>query len=222
MSARALVLDFGGVITRTIFETHRQTERALSLPGGALTWRGPFDPSSDPLWVEMQNDLISEREYYAKRCAEVAELIGADWSEMSQFVRAARGADPESVIRPEALAAIYAAHRDGHRLAILSNEMDLFYGADFRAKLPFLTDFDVIYDATYTDVLKPDVRAYLSCAEELRVSPSDCVFVDDQARNVEGARAVGMQAVLFDVTRPAAGFDDALALLQTEKVKENA
>ena len=45
--AEALVLDFGGVVTRTLFETHDLTEKALGLPGGTLTWKGPFDPASD-------------------------------------------------------------------------------------------------------------------------------------------------------------------------------
>ena len=53
---QALVLDFGGVISRTLFETHDTTERALGLPAGTLTWRGPFDPASDALWREMQAD----------------------------------------------------------------------------------------------------------------------------------------------------------------------
>ena len=47
---KALVLDFGGVISRTLFETHDLSEAALGLPPGTLTWRGPFDPASDPLW----------------------------------------------------------------------------------------------------------------------------------------------------------------------------
>ena len=46
---RALILDFGGVISRTLFETHDLTEAALGLPSGTLTWRGPFDPATDPL-----------------------------------------------------------------------------------------------------------------------------------------------------------------------------
>ena len=41
-SAKALVLDFGGVISRTMFETHRLTEAALGLKSGSLTWMGPF------------------------------------------------------------------------------------------------------------------------------------------------------------------------------------
>ena len=41
---KALVLDFGGVISRTLFETHAMTEAALGLPAGTLTWRGCASP----------------------------------------------------------------------------------------------------------------------------------------------------------------------------------
>lgn len=209
----ALVLDFGGVVTRTLFETHDLTEKALGLPRGTLTWKGPFDPESDPLWRSMQADDISERDYWRRRTEDVAKLTGQPWTEMSDFVKAARGADPEAVMRPEALAAIDRAQKAGKKLAILSNELDLFYGADFREKLPFLKDFDVIVDATYTKILKPDPRAYALCLKELALPAQACVFVDDQVRNIAGADAVGLQTVHFDVLDPAASFADALHLL---------
>jgi len=212
-SGIALILDFGGVITRTLFETHAMTERALGLSPGSLTWQGPFAPESDDLWIAMQNDEISEREYWAQRTSEVGVLLGEHWTEISQFVKAARGADPESVIRPEALPAIDIAKAGGAKLAILSNELDLFYGPEFRSKLPFLQKFDVIADATHTKVLKPNARAYLDCANELGVKPRNCIFVDDQTRNVQGADAVGMNAVHFDVRRPGQSFERALSLL---------
>ena len=210
---RALILDFGGVISRTLFETHPMTEQALGLPLGSLRWRGPFDPESDPLWVAMQRDELTEREYWAQRTREVGELAGEQWTEMSQFVIAARGADPEPIIRPEALAAIAEAQAAGARLAILSNELDLFYGADFRGKLPFMDQFEVIIDATYTKILKPDIRAYRGCADALGMACEDCVFVDDQLRNIDGAKEVGMQTVHFDVQKPQQSFQQALSLL---------
>jgi putative hydrolase of the HAD superfamily len=211
--ARALVLDFGGVITRTLFETHATTERALGLAPGTLTWRGPFAPETDAPWREMQAGRISERDYWLARTREVGRLVGEQWDRMEQFVTRARGADPEAVIRPEAVAAIDAAAAAGCRLAILSNELDLFYGAGFRARLPLLARFDAIVDATHTGILKPDARAYAAAAEALGVAAPDCVFVDDQPRNVEGALRAGMQAVHFDVTQPAASYRHALALL---------
>jgi putative hydrolase of the HAD superfamily len=212
-SGIALILDFGGVVTRTLFETHELTERALGLSPGSLTWQGPFAPESDDLWIAMQNDRISEREYWAQRTSEVGRLLGEHWTEMSQFVMAARGADPESVVRPQAVQAIDTAKTGGAKLAILSNELDLFYGPEFRSHLPLLQKFDVIADATYTNMLKPDARAYLACAKELDVDPHNCVFVDDQARNVQGAQAVGMNTVHFDVRQPDRSFQQALSLL---------
>ena len=59
---KALVLDFGGVISRTLFETHDLTEKALGLPSGSLKWQGPFNTAEDGLWQAMQKDEISERD----------------------------------------------------------------------------------------------------------------------------------------------------------------
>jgi len=213
----ALVLDFGGVVTRTLFETHDLTERALGLAAGTLTWRGPFDPQNDPLWKRMQADEISERDYWMTRTGEVGKLVGQPWSAMADFVKAARGADPEPIIRPQALAAIETARQAGVKLAILSNELDLFYGAEFRKKLPFLADFDVIIDATYSDVLKPDPRAYQACCDALQLEPAACVFVDDQKRNIDGGRKVGMQCVHFDVLHPDDGYRRALQHLGLDR-----
>lgn len=210
MSAQALVLDFGGVISRTLFETHSLTEEALGLQAGTLTWQGPFDPANDALWTSMQADEISERDYWMTRTKEVGQLIGEDWTSMQQFVIAARGADPLPVIRPEFLATIEKIKQAGYRLAILSNELDLFYGADFREKLPFLKDFEVIVDATYTNILKPDPRAYEDVLQQLNLPAEQCVFVDDQLRNVNGSIAAGMKTVHFDVCNPQASYTEAL------------
>jgi putative hydrolase of the HAD superfamily len=211
--AEALILDFGGVITRTLFETHPQTEHALGLAPGTLTWQGPFAPETDPLWQSMQADRITEREYWQTRSAEVGKLVGKNWPAMSDFVQAARGNAAREIIRPEALAAIQAVKKSGRKLAILSNELDLFYGPAFRGKLSFMQDFDVVVDATYTRILKPAPEAYLDCLQQLGLEARQCVFVDDQMRNVVGARAVGLQTITFDVRSPDQSFAAALDLM---------
>ena len=213
MTERALILDFGGVVTRTLFETHDMTEKALGLTPGTLTWKGPFDPSTDPLWVSMQNREITERDYWMTRTHEVGHLVGEDWTDMQTFVQKARGAEPELVMRPEARAAILAAKEAGCRLAILSNELDLFYGVDFRKRFPLMDLFDVIVDATYTKILKPDPRAYEAVLAELGIPRETCVFVDDQLKNIEGAKAVNLPFVHFDVTNPKDSYALALSML---------
>ena len=206
---RALILDFGGVVSRTLFETHDATERALGLAPGTLTWRGPFDPAGDALWRAMQAGRIGERDYWLARTREVGRLVGEDWDRMQTLVQRARGADPDAVARPETLALMRDARAAGIRLAILSNELDLFYGRELRRRMSALRDVEVIVDATYTGILKPDARAYAQCVGELGLPADECVFVDDQPRNVEGAAAAGLVGVAFDVVRPAAGCDAA-------------
>ncbi len=206
---RGLILDFGGVISRTLFETHAQTEAALGLPTGTLTWRGPFDPANDLLWQRMQAHEISERDYWMARTRETGALLGETWDRMETLVQRARGADPDLVVRPEMLALITQARQAGCKLAILSNELDLFYGSALRQRLSCLKDFDAIIDATYTGILKPDARAYQAALDALGLPAADCVFVDDQRRNVDGARALGIPTVHFDVTAPAASCAEA-------------
>ena len=219
-SATALVLDFGGVVTKTPFETHSLSEAALGLAPGTLTWRGPFDPDGDALWRDMQAGKLSERDYWLTRTREVGAMLGENWNSMADFIRRARGGDPMACIRPEALEAIGAAKQAGKKLAVLSNELDLFYGADFREALPFLADFDLIVDATYTKILKPDPRAYAFITDGLGLAAADCVFVDDQAKNIRGGEAAGMKTVPFDVRSPAERYRAALALLGIPKLTE--
>jgi HAD superfamily hydrolase (TIGR01509 family) len=45
-------------------------------------------------------------------------------------------------------------------------------------------------------VRKPGPEIYRLTADRLGVRPDECVFVDDIPANVEGARAVGMWALL--------------------------
>jgi putative hydrolase of the HAD superfamily len=223
---RALVLDFGGVISKTLFETHDLSEKALGLAPGTLEWRGPFDPDGDAAWRAMQAGEMSERDYWALRMRQTGALIGEEWTEFAEFVGRVRGADPAAVIRPEALAAIGKACDAGCRLAILSNELDLFYGADFRDRLPFLADFE------------RDRRRHLYRHPQTRPSrlsacidrwPRDscrrsCVFVDDQMRNIRGARNPlrACRPWHFDVTAdPRESYDQALDL-QLQDIAEGS
>ena len=121
-----------------------------------------------------------------------------------------------TAIRAEALATIEATRVAGVKLAILSNELDLFYGPKFRTKLPFLADFDTIVDVTYTKILKPDPTAYRLCLDQLDLPAQACVFVDDQHRNIAGAQSVNPPTVHFDVMTPGDSYGRALSLLGLE------
>ncbi|MFT4097227.1 MAG: HAD-IA family hydrolase [Rhodoblastus sp.] len=205
---RGLLLDFGGVISVTLFERHRLNERLLGLPAGTLTWRGPFDPQGDEIWRDMLDGRISERDYWAFRAKETGARVGEDWN-MLAMIRHTMGDDPNLHIRPEARDFIYLVKAAGRRVGILSNELELFYGADTMAKLDILELMDSMVDATHTKILKPDPRAYALGCDALGLAPANVVFVDDQERNIDGARAAGLIAIRFDVANPARSFAEA-------------
>ena len=205
---RGLLLDFGGVISVTLFERHRLTERLLGLSPGALTWRGPFDPAGDALWSDMLADRIAERDYWAFRAKETGRMVGEDW-DMLAMIQRTLGDDPNLHVRPELAALVQLAKANGRRIGILSNELELFYGAETMAKLDILREMHSLVDATHTGILKPDPRAYALGCTALGLAPEDVVFVDDQTRNVEGARKAGLTAVAFDVTNPARSVAEA-------------
>lgn len=208
----ALLLDFGSVITVSAFERHREIESILGLAPGTLGWRGPVDPATDPLWQSMLAGEISERDYWAQRAAEVGRMLGhEDWTPL-EFFKAIRGSDPNLAVRDSARRTVGAARAAGLRVGIVSNELELFWGRAFMDRLDLLREIDVLVDATHTGVLKPDPRAYRAALQALGVPARRALFVDDQARNVDGARAVGMAALHFDVADP----DGSFARVRTE------
>jgi putative hydrolase of the HAD superfamily len=209
---KGLLLDFGGVVSVTMFERHARSEQALGLTRGTLSWRGPFDPQGDALWRDMIADKIAEREYWARRAAEVGRLLGEDWDTLTLF-RRTHGPNPNLNVRPEAFNTVRKAKAAGLKVGILSNELELFYGRETIDNLDILKQMDCLIDATHTHILKPDRRAYGLGVESMGLPACEIVFVDDQARNVEGARKAGLAAVHFDVTRPSDSFAEAERLL---------
>ncbi|MFD1695492.1 HAD family hydrolase [Roseibium aestuarii] len=69
-------------------------------------------------------------------------------------------------------------------------------------RFPFLGNsfIDTVVSA-HERLLKPDPAIYHVLLERNGLVAEECVFIDDSPRNVEGARAVGMQAIHF--TGPA-------------------
>lgn len=84
----------------------------------------------------------------------------------------------------------------GHDVTLLSNfAADTF--AEARAIFPFLTLPRGATVSGEAGVIKPDAAIYRLHAETFGLEPAATLFFDDSAKNVEGARNAGWQAVLF-------------------------
>ncbi|WP_103863540.1 HAD-IA family hydrolase [Aquimarina sp. I32.4] len=214
---KALLLDFGSVISKSLFERQKSIENNLNLPKGILKWKGPFDPKSDPLWMSMQKDEITERKYWGTRAKEIGELIEKkDWSMLDLLKSMGDKTNYNEILRPQALQVISIVKKAGLKVGVLSNEIELFTGKDFVDNLPFRHDLDTFYDATHSDILKPDPRAYNTALNNLQLQPNEVLFVDDQLRNIAGAMKCGLRTLHFDITQPDACYQYILNVLNID------
>lgn len=69
--------------------------------------------------------------------------------------------------------------------------------AETLERFPFLAGFKGMIVSAHERLLKPDAAIYRLFLDRHRLDAEDCVFIDDLPSNVEGARAVGMHAILF-------------------------
>jgi 2-haloacid dehalogenase len=67
-----------------------------------------------------------------------------------------------------------------------------------RERYEFLRWFEGTVVSSSEGVTKPDSRIYQVLLERYGLKPDSTLMIDDNPRNVEAARALGMPAVLFE------------------------
>jgi putative hydrolase of the HAD superfamily len=144
----------------------------------------------------------SERAFWEAFWAHLCEEQGLGEEVRSQLLRF----DPRRTLRafPDARPALEQARRRGYRVGVLSNFTLLDLPGSLEA-LGLGEWVDVALSAAMIGTAKPAPEAYQAIARALGVPAEACLFVDDRAECVEGARRVGMRAWLLDRRWQAGG-----------------
>ncbi len=69
--------------------------------------------------------------------------------------------------------------------------------AECLIRFPFLQSFDGVIVSAHERLIKPDPAIFELLMQRYDLAAGDCIFVDDSARNVAAAGALGMQTVHF-------------------------
>lgn len=83
-----------------------------------------------------------------------------------------------------------------YRLGLLSNTNPWHFEHSIRPTAVFPL-FDAVTLSYEVGAMKPDPRIYADAVAKLTLPPAACVFIDDLAENVEGARAAGMRGIHY-------------------------
>lgn len=79
---------------------------------------------------------------------------------------------------------------NGYGIYLLSNASSDFH--EQRAGIPALSIFDGVLISADYKLLKPEKEIYEALYEKFSLKPEECYFVDDMQKNIDGARATGM------------------------------
>ena len=194
---RALLLDVGYVIIELSWPAVEAYEAAAGITGTTPSGRDGFDPDG----------TLTPDEYWDR----VAKARGMDG--FIALFRALVDVVPDEVFDPAAVALMQDAHAARRRVGVLTNDAYTFIGREFFERRPEFAQLDAFVDAVDIGARKPAPQAYLAAADALGVAPEATVFLDDTPECVDGARAVGMTAILVDPTDRTPAFTRARRLL---------
>jgi putative hydrolase of the HAD superfamily len=196
---RAVMFDFGGVISSSPFEAFARFEEANGLPSGFIRTVNATNPNHNA-WARLERNEV-DLEAFGPLWSAEARALGHDVDGRRVLEMLA------GEIRPQMVAAIRACRRT-HKTACLTNNFLSAEAVVSEEVAAVYALFDAVLESRVLGVRKPDPRFYELACEAVGVRPDESVFLDDLGVNLKPARALGMHTI--KVTDP----DEALAELE--------
>ncbi|MEE1014633.1 MAG: HAD family phosphatase [Lachnospiraceae bacterium] len=146
----------------------------------------------NPWWEEFDKGLMTTEEVidrFAERAPEYRTEISEIYEpkNLGELVR----------LYDYAIPWIQELKADGYRVYILSNWSKPAYDANLDTNLRFLSEVDGALMSFQEGIIKPDRKIYELICSRYDIDPKEAVFLDDNAANIEGARAFGLNAIHF-------------------------
>ena len=196
MSQRAVISDFGGVLTTPLGNSFAAWSRESGIPledlGQALADAAERH-GEHPLFV-LERGELSEAEFIRRLEHELGDGRTLDGMTETYFRHLERN--------HEMIDLMADLRGRGHRMAMLTNNVRE-WEARWRSMIPEIDEiFELVVDSAFVGMRKPEHEIYHLTVDRLGggLRPEDCVFVDDIGLNCDAAREVGMTAVLFETT----------------------
>jgi epoxide hydrolase-like predicted phosphatase len=197
MKVRAVISDFGGVLTNRLIEAFAafQNETGITMEQLGRGMQRVSDRDGEYPLFRLERGEVSEEEFLRDLAWGLEDELGHRptlhrFREI--YFEALHGND-------EMLDLMRDLRTRGFRMAILTNNVREWEEL-WRSKLPVDEIFELVVDSAWVGMRKPDPEIYKLTMSRLDggLDPRECLFVDDNELNVEAARDLGMRAVHFE------------------------
>jgi putative hydrolase of the HAD superfamily len=215
-----VIFDFGGVISSPLFVGIGAFEESEGYPRGSLLQllfgdtnyigvegravaeaiaddpdgaEAAGEVADEPDWHLLEKGQIDVATYFT-RLSERAPAILGQSIDMDSYGRFWRQSSPG--VHWMVVHKIRELKDRGLRLGLLTNNVKEF-GEHWRTMFPLEELFEEVVDSSHVGVRKPEREIYELTCSRMAITPTEAVFIDDNADNVQAARDFGMEAVHF-------------------------
>jgi putative hydrolase of the HAD superfamily len=190
----AIVSDFGGVLTTPLLSSFMAVQDEIDISpenlGKAMRTVTEED-GENPLYL-LERGEMSEVDFLARLGDGLEPLLGRR-PELHRFRETYFEALHPNEPMIELMRELKAG---GRRMAMLTNNVREWEPL-WRSMLPVDEIFETVVDSGFVGCRKPEARIYEMTLERLGLPAAACLFIDDLEHNIDGARALGMNAVHF-------------------------
>ena len=191
---KAVLWDFGGVLTTSPFESFNRFEIERNLPKDFIRSINATNPETNA-WAQLESSEISIEEFDDKFAQEAAAL---GYEVRGQEVLTLLSGQ----IRPEMVKALKIIKQTLKVGCITNNVKSAGEGPGMANTAERATEvanvmalFDTIIESSKAGIRKPNPKIYEIACEEMGIQPNDAVFLDDLGINLKPARALGMTTI---------------------------
>jgi len=190
---RAVLWDFGGVMTESPFLAFRRFEREHGLPVDFLRGINAQNHNSNA-WARFERAELSPQQF-DEAFAEETRAAGHE----------VRGLDVIDLlhgeIRPAMVTALKACKAHFINACVTNNvnagpdrglERDRSRAAEWRQVIDL---FDFVIESSKIGERKPELRFFQRVCEQLGIAASQAVYLDDLGGNLKPARIMGMHTI---------------------------
>jgi len=184
---RAVLWDFGGVLTSSPFEAYAAYERERGLPAGFIRGINATNPDTNA-WASLERGHLGMEAFVLRF---EAEALAAGATLDARALLGTLGGE----LRPAMVEAVRRCHQRLKTGLLTNNFIAADEAAGESAYAPVLEHFDVVVESSRAGMRKPDPDFYRTACELLGVAPSEAVFLDDLGVNLKPAREMGMRTI---------------------------
>ena len=206
MNYKAVIWDFGGVITSSPFEAFNKFELDNNLPKDIIRTINSENPD-DNAWAKFERNDVDINEFdtlFSKEADKKGFQISG-----KQVVKLLSG----DIRKP--MVDFLLSLKENYKLGCITNNIqnskdDKVNHLNQASQV--MKIFDHIIESSRVGLRKPDPKIYYMSCEALGVRPEECIYLDDLGINLKPARKIGMTTI--KVIDPNEAIDEVKKYLQ--------